>query len=246
MRISSATHPLVKHLVKIRKDRAYRREMGRAVILGQKLVCELAPQYPIQTLFVLEGKSVPPHLRPQKIYIVNQALLNKVADVKNAENILAEVIIPPERSFENKKRIVALDRITDPGNLGTLLRTALAFGFEGAYLLEGSVDPFNDKAIRAAKGASFKLPLATGTEENLLNLATNNNLTTYIADIEGTSLPELQPEEPFLLILGNESQGISKTLKPLGEKITIPMPGNIESLNVAVAGAIIMYHLMKL
>jgi TrmH family RNA methyltransferase len=138
-----------------------------------------------------------------------------------------------------------LDRISDPGNLGTLLRTALALGWEGAFLTPHSADPFNDKAIRASKGACFFLPLQEGSYEELEELLKENQITAYVADLKGTSLPNLKVKHPLALILGNESLGPSAWAKQHGSAISIPMKKDVESLNVASAGAILMYELIQ-
>jgi TrmH family RNA methyltransferase len=142
---------------------------------------------------------------------------------------------PSFQQLNNKNKLIAFDGLQDPGNLGTLLRSALAFGFEGAILLNNCCDPFNDKALRAARGATFVLPLQKEGIEEM------SSYPLLIADLEGKEPRQLPPLQKFILVMGNEAHGPSKDLK--GTKITLPMHNNVESLNVAIAGSILMYLL---
>ncbi len=238
--IKSLQHPIVKHLLKLRENRAYREENQTAVIHGKILVQEIPK---IKTLLIEKGHPIPKNLDFEVCYLVDEAILKKVSGVVTPEIMVAEVELPKPGDFSNAKALLALDQIRDPGNLGTLLRTALALGFEGAYLLDGTVDPFNDKVIRASKGASFKLPLMQGSFQKLSSLIEKLSLTPYVADLEGKSIENATFSPPLLLILGNESHGPSEESKKISTSVTIPISQKIESLNVAIAGSILMYQI---
>ena len=139
--------------------------------------------------------------------------------------------------------IVVLDALADPGNVGTILRTAVALGWDGAFLTPNTADPFNDKALRAARGAPLFLPLRQGSLEELTELVRSNKMTVYVADVEGKELQEASFKKPLALVLGHETLGPSAQAKELGQAITIPMESSMESLNVASAAAIIMYQM---
>ena len=111
--------------------------------------------------------------------------------------------------------------MTDPGNLGTLIRSAWAFGVDGILLLPGCVDIFNDKALRAAKGASLHMPFQY-IQESDFSLFGEKKFTIYIGDIEGDDFTTIAYRSPYILLLGNEGQGISKAFMNIGKKITIP------------------------
>jgi TrmH family RNA methyltransferase len=195
------------------------------------------------TIITLDRAFIPQGVDSDRIYLVNEAVMTKLTGVLSPEGILAEVPLPNWDTLKNKKWIVALDGVSDPGNLGTILRTALAFGWDGVYLLENTCDPFNDKALRAAKGATFKIPLASGSWEQLAKIAQENQLEIIAADMNGTEIETLDKKKGKLLVLGNEGQGLSKHVKDHAKKVSIPMSGEMESLNVAVAGGILMYAL---
>ena len=130
-----------------------------------------------------------------------------------------------------------LDQIADPGNCGTLLRTAYALGWDGVVATPGTVDFFNDKALRAAKGAPFRLPYKLASPEEIASW----NTTFYVATLEGEPLAQTSFTTPCALILGNEGKGPGRWAHSLGKKINIPMRQGAESLNVASAGAILLY-----
>ncbi|MCP5491374.1 MAG: RNA methyltransferase [Chlamydiales bacterium] len=235
MDITSLQHPYVKHLVKLRINRKYRYEKNAIFIEGKKLLSEL--RLPLKTLIVREGEET--SLQATTTYYVPSNVFEKISGVQAPEGIAAEIDMPPFADLSQKKRVLALDQINDPGNLGTLIRTALALGFDGVFLTENSVDPYNEKALRAAKGATFKIPLQIGDLETFAR-----SFHLYIADLEGAPLPTVTFQTPAILLLGNEAQGISKEMQKNGISVTIPIMNQMESLNVAIAGSILMHAML--
>jgi RNA methyltransferase, TrmH family len=241
--ISSLQHPLVKHLVKLRKNSDYRHEHSSVLIEGVKFVSEICQTLQPKTLLACDETLIPKKLKAENVIIVSEDILRKISGLKAPEGVLAEVPLPKMDSLQNKKYIIALDRVSDPGNMGTLLRTALALGWEGVFILEDSCDPFNEKALRAARGATFRLPLAIGNWITLQEIIKKNKLHPLVADLHGKKLNTEISKEGILLVLSNEAHGLSSEAKEICEKITIPMPGPMESLNVSVAGGILMHAL---
>ena len=184
--ITSLQHQIVKHLVLLRKDRDYRQEKKRALVAGRKLISECSPL--ITQLFVEKGTEIPSTSTACEICFVTPEILKKITGLENPEPVAAEISLPQPAILDGKKRILALDGISDPGNLGTLIRTALALGWEAVFITKTSTDPFNDKAIRAAKGASFRLPVQVGTREELEALIQRNQMRAIVADIAGEPL----------------------------------------------------------
>lgn len=242
IKITSAQHPIVKRFVKLRQDKSFRIEEKSVVIVGKHLVKEISCHFPIKTLIIDHDF---PGISAENTFLATPEILKKITSLAQPEGIAAEVALPKPGLLKGKKNILVLDRISDPGNLGTLLRTALALGWEGAFLTPNSADPFNDKAIRASKGACFFLPLQEGSYEELEELLKENQLKPYVADLQGTSLSDLKVKHPLALILGNESLGPSAWSKEQGTAVSIPMKKDVESLNVASAGAILMYKLIE-
>jgi len=239
--IKSLQHPIVKHLFKVRSDRHYRQSENSAFILGDKMIFELPGTIQLKTLLLAEELELPKHIKAEKLFRVSSAILKKISGMQNPESIAAEVALPKMCDLAQKNYLIALDGVSDPGNLGTLLRSALALGWEGAFITSSSADPFNDKALRAAKGATFRLPIQIGTLDELEELIRANHASVCIADLEGRPLQKAEVRPPLMLVFGNESKGVSPRLKKSAQALCIPMHGAMDSLNVAAAAAIFMY-----
>ncbi len=233
--ISSLQNPLIKHLVKLREDRAYRHECGSVLLSGTKMIRELS-SYSFLTLLVEIDTPIPSWAKADRVVYVTAAILKKVTGLAHPESLAAEISLPTPPSVASAPFLLILDGVSDPGNLGTLLRTAQGLGWDGVFITEGSVDPLHEKALRAAKGATFTLPWQQGTLNALLQ---ERQGTLLLADARGPSPTPLSP--PLALILGNEAHGAS--IPPGATLVGIPLTPSTESLNVAVAGAILMYHI---
>lgn len=239
--ITSLQHPLVKYCVKLRKDRRFRREEQKALITGSILIQELfAKNVQIETLITLAGS--PPNWNVKEVVETTQEVLDKITEQK--ESMAAIVKLPSFQNLSKTSYLLVLDQIADPGNLGTLLRTAHALGWEGVFLVEGSCDPFAEKALRAAKGSTFVLPLQEGSWEQFCAMA--KGFTVLTADMAGAPLGKITASTPLALLLSKESRGARKEAKELFKTVSIPMQESAESLNVAVAGAILLYGLKRI
>ena len=169
-------------------------------------------------------------------------IIQRMSGMDSPEPYLAELPLPPPSPLTNPQyqKVLALDGVNDPGNLGTLIRTGLALDFDAVYLTDTCVDLFNDKAIRAAKGSTFILPYNTGSPLDLWKLIDHQNFHAYTGDMDGTSLKEMTFQTPLVLIMGNEALGPSILSKQRAHAVTIPLSSQVNSLNVAVAGGILM------
>lgn len=237
-KIVSLQHSLIKHWVSLRTERAYREEKKRLLIMGEKLIRELAKVFPLESLISLEPH---PDIRAKQAFEVPPPLLKKITGLPHPDGFAAEISLPAPQKLQNKKRVLILDQIQDPGNLGTLLRTALALHWEGVILTPGTVDLFNDKALRAAKGATFHLPYCFLSPAEILSWIQEKKIHAYTADLQGKELSEGSFSSPLALILSHEGQGPSSWSHSICQKITIPMASSVESLNVATSGAILLY-----
>lgn len=243
--VASAQNPLVKHLVKLRQNRDYRYEHHSLVIEGITMVTEMGKDTHFRCVVVRDETLLPKGIKADDVLVVTDSVMEKISGLHSSEGIVAEIDMPRPAELKGHSRVIALDGISDPGNMGTLLRSALALGWEGAFILENSCDPFNEKAIRAARGATFRMPLAWGNWEQLKKLIKSNKMTPLAADLKGQKVEETNVKGNCLLVLGNEARGISEEAKVSCQALTIPMSGKMESLNVAAAGSILMYALGK-
>jgi RNA methyltransferase, TrmH family len=239
--ITSLNHPLVKHLLKLRKESAERYLHQALILEGSKPIEEVSFLI-TRLLYTSAYASFAASISGEK-WLVTESILQKISGMSSPEGVIAEIRMPSFVSLDKVQQVLALDGISDPGNLGTLLRTALALGWEAVYFLPGSCDPFNEKALRAGRGAHFKLALARGSAEELQQWAKREGVQALVADLKGKP-PNLLPcAKRRLLIVGNEAHGASEAVHRFCQPIAIPMPGKMESLNVAVAGGILLYLL---
>lgn len=243
--IQSLQNPLIKHLVKVRQNRDYRNEHQSLILEGIKPILEVAQHSKIKRIVTIDLSLIPKEIAPEEILLVDQAAVDKISGLQHSPGILAEIAMPAPSSLSQIRFLLVVDHINDPGNLGALIRSALAFGWEGVFILNQSCDIFNDKCLRAARGSTFRLPYALGSMKDLAKIVSANDLTVWVADIAGASLAEIGPQTNIALVLSHESGGAASGNFTNMQKITIPMPGPMESLNVAIAGSILLYSLKK-
>jgi TrmH family RNA methyltransferase len=176
--------------------------------------------------------------------------LAALADTETPQGILAVAPIPRAgldglRVEAEPAVIVVLDAVQDPGNFGTLARTAEALGAVGLVALPGTVDPWNPKSVRAAMGSTFRLSVVPADWEALSPWLSSHGFATLAAAAGGEPLPEPRPTRAAL-VLGNEGAGISEDTRTRADRVVgIPIRGRAESLNVAAAGAILLYELLR-
>jgi RNA methyltransferase, TrmH family len=244
IQLTSLQHPLVKHLSKLQQQRAYRSECKQLVIEGKKLIRDVHHLIEVQSLLVTDESLIPEDIVFKTGYHVTDAIIQKITGSLSPEGIVAEITMPSTNHIESCRSLVVLDRIQDPGNVGNIIRTASAFGWDGVYCIHGTCDCWNDKVLRAARGATFHLPIQYGSWNELMELLKTNQITPYAADLGGQSIDNVdRSSHPIALVLGNEGQGLSKEVLENCKKITIPISNQMESLNVSVAGGILMYML---
>ncbi|MDE3045806.1 MAG: RNA methyltransferase [Verrucomicrobiota bacterium] len=231
--ILSLQHPFVKEWVALRLEKKARDEAGQVLLMGEKMIRELAKKVSLEAIITVAPA---PDIHAKEHYLVSEAVLKKITGLPAPDGFAAIAPLPKPQKMEGKQRLLILDRIADPGNLGTLLRTALALGWDGVFFTPGTVDPFNDKALRASKGALFSLPFSYG--KPLIE-----GYTPYLADTEGTPLSKVKASLPLALILSNEGEGPAPWAEKYAHKIAIPMHNGVESLSVATSGAILLYEL---
>lgn len=186
-----------------------------------------------------------------KLYRVSEGVFKKIADTETPQGIVAVCRIPEyslEDLFGSSRLLLALDRIADPGNLGTILRTADAAGAAGVALFAGCTDLYAPKTVRASMGSVFHIPAIAGvTEEEFFKAAHKWGYKVVVTCLRGAeNLYTAELAGRLVLVMGSESTGVSENiLKTADTKLYIPMPGAAESLNVAVATGIFMFELLR-
>ena len=173
-------------------------------------------------------------------------LLQEVADTESPQGLLA-IIEWPRLKIDNHKRLLLIDGLKDPGNLGTVIRTAAAVGCGGILLMKGTVDPYNPKVVRATMGAIFRIPLLffPGTAE-ALDWVQERKLRLVVAERGGTTFYQLSLTRDLVLVIGSEAEGVSKALIEAAEAVaTVPLSPGVESLNASIASGIILYEVYR-
>ena len=179
--------------------------------------------------------------------------LSAISETTTSQGLLGLFRIPeykPGAAFKKARKVLLLDNISDPGNVGTLLRSALAFGFNTVVLTNNSVDPFNTKVVRSSAGAIFGLPIIMATAEEILRFKKYSGFKLIVADMKGIDLHSkkinIKNYSRVILALGSEAAGISDYINKMSDiKISIGHSNLVDSLNVAVAGSLIMMELYK-
>ena len=182
---------------------------------------------------------------PCKIYKTDTKTIESLTDVKTPQGVCVMVEYIPNIVKKPQTNCLVLDTIQDPGNAGTLIRTALAAGFETVVMVD-SVNVTNSKLVRSTVGAIFNVNIYQMSKEEFLKTAKEWDLPLLMADMEGKNLFESEINEQIGVVVGNEGKGVCDEIASLcSYSIKIPMNEGIESLNAGVSGAIIMYHINK-
>ena len=246
MKITSVNNELVKDTAKLLKGK-YRDELGLFLIEGEKGVQEaLQAGIIIERIFVLEGTNSFKH---ENLIETTEAVLSKISDAKSAPKVVAVAKQPQYKAndFNNYKQVVLLEGIKDAGNLGTILRTAAAFGIDGIVLYGDTVDLYNPKCVRSTVGCLWKIPVIKIEKlEELKNIFTPfERIATLPKGMNVTPLNNYIPAPKVLIMFGSEADGLSQELKNYATKnVTIEMSENVESLNLSVSAAVVMYKIM--
>lgn len=257
MELTGLQNPMVKAAAEL-KQKKYRQQQGLFLAEGLRTVEEAVRYGAVQSIFytaieddrtraVLEEAAA----KQIKLVCVSDKVLKKIADTETPQGIIAVCERRSKRLDDflaSGKMLLVLDRVTDPGNIGTMLRTADAAGVGGLLLLQGCADIYAPKTVRASMGSLFHLPVLSGLSEELLVQAARKAgyelLVTCLDGAENLYKADLQGRLAF--VMGNEANGVSDALLAAADKrVFIPMQGRAESLNVAMAAGIVMFEALR-
>lgn len=231
-----------------------RREAGAFVAEGVRLVEEAAKgDWKFEIVLYDEtlserGKLQVEGLRLKGVDVeeVSASVMKSLSDTESPQGILAVLKFSQSPVSNPLNFILIPDQIRDPGNLGTLLRSAAASGVQAVLIPPETTDAFAPKVLRSGMGAHFRLPIHSMSWEDIENAVKLNALNVYVADMNGASCWEMDLRQPIALIVGNEAEGASESARKLADgKISIPMSGETESLNAGVAGSVLMFEIMR-
>ena len=237
--VMNITNADIKNL----KDKKYRRDNKLFMVEGNKFCYDLLNS-DIEIVTTLTSdknlKGFP------KIEVVSEKMLTSLATTKTNQSIIC-ICKVKDYGIESVGNSLILDNLQDPGNVGTLVRSALAFGFNDIYLVEGA-DPYSEKVIRSSAGLIMNARLHVVDFETIKQNKDKITKTFMVADMDGDNINQIRlPKGKVAVIIGNEGQGVSdKFLKLADKTISIPMASKVESLNAGVAGSIIMQKLSEI
>ncbi len=254
--ITSVANEKVKYArsLSLKKNRVARRQF---IVEGTRIIEEAERAGAIPALVFYDSAAVEAdsragallarlQARSREVYAVAPAVLHSLAQTETPQGIVAVYPFPDLPLPGSPELLLILDALRDPGNLGTVLRTAWAAGADSVLLAPGTADPFNPKVVRAAMGAHFFLPLAQESWHEI-GLMVSSIPRVYLADARGdVDYNRADWSPPRALIVGGEAQGASEAARALATaRVFIPMPGQAESLNAAVAAGILLFEAVK-
>ena len=245
--ISSTNNEKIKKLLSL-KEKKTRNMLSLAIIEGEKVVREALALGRVKTLVVCKEKAEEFKSANCEIICVPDFILKKLSSVEANQGVVAVIDTKFASEFKMPSgNFLVLDGVADPGNLGSLIRSAVAFGFSEIYAI-GCVDVFNEKVLRSASGTFFKVGFVKTDYGGLERIAADNKNYIISADLHGENIKtaSLPKNKNIGIVLGNEGNGVSDEAKKYVQKeVTIPMQNEVESLNVAVSGSAIMFEISK-
>jgi len=251
--ITSTSNARVKWVRALQTRSHARREENLFVVEGIRMAYEVVTtELPVRLVFHTD------HLSEQgrglvnslarlgaEVQSVSESVMAASSSTQTPPGLLVVLPIPKLTAPEEASLSLVIDRIADPGNLGSILRTALAVGVESIYLMKGSVDPFNPKVVRAGMGAQLHLPLSYSTPKDIGDQLEDVQL--WVAQ-QGEGLPYYAVDwlDPVALVIGSEAHGASDKLQAQAQgRVHIPMQREVESLNAGIAAAVILFEINR-
>ena len=246
-KITSRANSLLVHMKKLAASAAYRREQGVYLCDSPKLLAEALKWHaPVREIAVTVGTALPPIPEGIRAVEVPEDVMASISPMKSPQGALFTVALPSGEvpATLPGSRYMVLDGVQDPGNVGTILRTLDAFGFDGLLLLEGCADPWSVKTVRSSMGAVFRRPVWCMKAEALPGLLARSGLPLYgtalrqdTEDVRAVSL------DRCAIVIGSEGQGIRDTVLTMCQKtLKIPMSQRCESLNAAIAATVLLWE----
>ena len=252
--ITSMNNPIIKNIALLKKKKSARKEQRLFIVEGLRVVKEIPSSQTVKYYITTENfqKEYEYFIDKDKWIMVTQDIFEEIADTMSPQGIMAVVEAPfldiDYIKIDSKEAYLLLENIQDPGNLGTIIRTAHAFGIKNIILTKGCVDLYSPKVVRSTMGSLFHVKIIMDVSiEDALSLFKKHHIPIYATALdEAVSLADVHFEQGLALLIGNEGNGLSDRAKQLSDyKIKIDMPGGAESLNASIAASICIYEVMK-
>lgn len=252
LEIESKNNNLFKEIKKL-KEKKYRIKSNKYLIEGLRFVEEaIKSKVSIDSIIFTESfKEKNPELFLKineniKLIQMNEALLKQLCSTENPQGIVG-VINMQNKELKSGKLVVLVDKVQDPGNMGTIIRTAHAAGAAGIVMTKGTVDIYNDKTLRSTMGSIFYIPIVEDDSLDFVKSLKKEGYKLVVSSLQGkNNFFEENLQGKVMIAVGNEGNGVSDKVYDIADiKVKIPMPGEAESLNVAVATSIMVYEKIR-
>ena len=248
--IMSRQNPLMTHLRKLASSRSYRKKSGEYLCDGTKLLAEaLKWGAEVKTAVFSEGVDIPPLPDGVRAVRVSEELMRSVSPMETPQGALFTVALPEVQLPEtlSGKHYLVLDGVQDPGNVGTILRTADAFDCDGVFLVNACADLYNPKTARATMGAIFRREAYTVTAEELFALLRKSGVPLYGTALRDDTVPLAEANLARAAVaIGSEGRGLSQqVLDECAKTLKIPMNPRCESLNAAIAATVVLWEMYR-
>lgn len=244
MQITSLNNEKVKYYSKLMINKRQRDKEKLFIVEGEHLVEEAIKEQIVKEIMISDMR-YDKDFEFNKVYITDE-IMKKICNTITPQGIIALCIQKEIVELDEYKRILLLDNIQDPGNLGTIIRSADAFNFDGIVANLNTVDIYNPKVVRSTQGAIFRVKYIKKDLLDYIKHLKDNDVKIYGTALEGVNLSSVETKEKMAFIMGNEGNGVSKELlRETNSNIFIEMSGQSESLNVGVASSILMYYFRK-
>ncbi|MDE6362373.1 MAG: RNA methyltransferase [Clostridia bacterium] len=243
--ITSIKNPKVQHVKRL-KDRSYRRSCGEFVVEGENFLKDVPSHSQVTALFVEKDKFsqfeyIANRFSSDIIYLVDSKVMAVMSDTVTPSGALATLKIRQDDDAV-EGNVAVLDGVSDPGNMGTIIRTCAACGVENIIAID-CVDHLSPKVIRASMGGIFAVKVIEKSHAEAIKLLENHHV--YALDMNGENLYSIEKIlTPFALVVGNESRGLSDYFRSVSKIISLPMSGKIESLNAGVSMSTALYEIV--
>ena len=241
MEITSLTNAKVKQWAKY-KEKKHREKDQKFLVEGEHLIEEAAKAGLVEVILVEAGRRH--DFLQYPVYEVTTEILKKLQSSISGTWIMAVCRMPQYNTADYGERVIVLDDVQDPGNVGTIIRSALSFGYDAVMLSSHSCDIYNEKVIRSTQGALFHVPVIRGEVVDMLQELKHKGIRILATSLRNaTPLHDIAASERFALVFGNEGSGVSEDVLHLADTHVYIEMDTFESLNVAVAAGICMYTL---
>lgn len=253
--ITSSSNPTIKNLIQLQKKNKARKEQGCFIVEGVKMFSEI-PRDRLLKIYVseefLRETSHTQLIHDVNYDIVNDKIFKEISDTQTPQGILAVVkqfdyTLEEIMKTDKTAHIIILEDIRDPGNLGTIIRAGEGAGVTGFILSKGTVDIYNPKVIRSTMGSIYRMPFVYVEDLEKAIIQVKEGCKVYAAHLSGEYLYDKGDyTKPTALLVGNEAKGLSEKISKIADEfVKIPMEGQVESLNAAIATSILMYEVFR-